>query len=188
MLDLLSSSPASPPAIPPTITAAAGFVASATARFDTAMAALQAAEKSAAAVRGRVVALDAERATIIQRRAGGQHEDGDGARLALIAADLEGLAPLQAEADAAVSEARRKVEGEEHLVANARQQLDRAEAEAQLTALVQHARALDTMMVSTLAKIAQTSARIGAPGKPPFAPSPALVLEMRRHAAAHGLL
>lgn len=176
------------PTIPPAITAAAGFVASATARLDAAKAALQAAEKSAAAVRVRVAALGAERAAIIQRRAGGTHEDSDAGSLALIAADLEGLAPLVAEADAAVAEAHNKAAAEEHLVANARAQLERAEAGTQLAALVEHAQRLDVLLTATLAKVAEAAARIGAPGRPPYAPTPGLVLAIRRHAAAHGLL
>lgn len=176
------------PTVPPAITAAAGFVASASARLDTAKAALAAADKSAAAVRSRVTGLEAERAAMIQRRAAGQHEEGDAARLALIGADLEGLKPLLAEAEAVVIDARRKVEAEEILAANARQQLARAEAEAELAALVDHARKLDVLLTTTLSQVAEVASRIGAPGRPPYAPTPGLVLAIRKHAAAHGLL
>jgi hypothetical protein len=185
MLDFTSPNT---PTTPPAITAAAGFVASATARFEAAKGAQEAAQKNAAAVRSRVAALEAERADIVRRRTAGQQDEGDAGRLTLIAADLEGLGPLVAEAEAAVAEARRKAETEDHLVANARAQLDRAEAEARLAALVTHAQQLDVLLTATLGQVAEVAARIGAPGRPPWAPTPGLVLAIRKHAAAHGLL
>lgn len=174
--------------MPPAITAAAASLATATARLDTAKAALAAAEKSAAAVRARVAALEAERATIGQRRAAGQHEGGDGGRLELIRLDVEGLQPLVAEAEAAVADARRQFDAAEGLATGARQHLARAEAEAQLTALVEHVQKLDSLMVATIEQIAITAAQAGATGRPPYAPSVALVQAVRRAAAAHGVL
>lgn len=172
----------------PAIASAAAFVATAAARYDAAAAALAEAERAAARVRERVTALTQERAAMVSRRAQGQHEDGDAARLALIGADLDGLEPLAAEADASVAALRQKAESARSIVTNAQGQLARAEDEAALTALVGHAQALDVLLVSTLQQITATSARLGVPGRPPFAPSPALALEMRRLCAAHGLL
>ncbi len=184
MLDFTPPTPTTPPAI----TAAAGAIAAATARLDTATVALAEAEKSATNVRARTTALEAERQAIVQRRANGQHEEGDAGRLALIAADLEGLMPLRAEAEAAVTVARQKVEAGEGQSAYARQQFARAEAEAQLAALVEHAQKLDAIMLQTIERITTTAAQIGATGRPPFAPSVALVQAVRRLAAAHGTL
>lgn len=175
-------------AVPPAITAAAASLATASVRLDTAKAALTAAEKNAAAVRGRVGALEQERAAIGQRRAAGQHEEGDGGRLELMRLDLEGLQPLVAEADAAVASARRKFDAAEGLATSARQQLARVEAEAQLTALVEHAQRLDALMLATIEHITITAAQAGATGRPPYAPSVALVQAVRRAAAAHGVL
>ena len=185
MLDFTADAATIP--TPPAITAAAGFVASATARLDAANATLAEAEAAGQRARARVAALEQERQAITARRAGGTHEDGDAGRLALIAADTEGLAPLVAEAQAVASVARQKAEVEQRLVANARQQLARAEDEAVLAALTDHARRLDTLLVTTLTEARQVYLRLGV-GKPPFAPSPALVLEIRKVAAAHGLL
>jgi chromosome segregation ATPase len=174
--------------IPPAIATAAGFVASATGRLETANAALAQAEAEDRKVRDRIAALTAERHAIVQRRAGGQHDDGDAGRLALVAADLEGLATIASEAEAAVAAERAKAEADRRLVDQARAQLARAEDEAALAGLVEHAGKLDTLLTVTLQQIATVAARIGAPGRPPFAPSPALVMAIRRHAAAHGLL
>lgn len=187
MLDLAANVTATT-TIPPAITVAAGYIATATARLSAATAALTEAEAADRKVRDRMAALTTERQAIIARRAGGQHGDGDAGHLALIAADIEGLASIVGEAEAAVTTERVKVEAEQRLVDQARAQLTRAEDEAALTALVDHAKRLDELLTVTLQQIAAVAARIGAPGRPPFAPSPALVMAIRRHAAAHGLL
>ena len=174
--------------IPPAIATAAGFVASATGRLETSSIALAEAVAMERQVRDRIAALTAERQAIVQRRAGGQHDDDDAGRLALIAADLEGLSLIFGEAEAAVTAERAKAEADRRLVDQARAQLARAEDEAALAGLVEHAGKLDTLLTVTLQQIATVAARIGAPGRPPFAPSPALVMAIRRHAAAHGLL
>lgn len=185
MLDITAA--ADNTTVPPAITTAAGFVASATARLDAATTALTEAEGTERRVRDRIAALTAERQAIVQRRAGGQSQESDAGRLALIAADLEGLAAIASEAEAAATGERVKVEAEERLVAQARAQLARAEDEAALAALTDHARKLDTLLVTTLSEARHIYMRLGV-GKPPFAPSPALVLELRKVAAAHGLL
>ena len=173
--------------IAPAIAAAAGFVASATARLEMATAALSEAEDAARHVRDRIAALTAERQTIVQRRAAGQSQQSDAGRLALIAADLEGLAAIASETDAAAAAEHAKVEAEQRLVDQARARFARAEDEAALAALTEHARKLDGLLVASLAEARQVYVRLGI-GKPPFAPSPALVTELRKVAAAHGML
>lgn len=173
--------------IPPAITVAAGYIATAEARLDSANAEMADAEAMDRQLRGRIAALTDERTSIVQRRAGGRHEYSDAARLALIAADLEGLSSIAAEAEAALAAARSKMEGEQRLAVQARAHLARAEDEATLAALTEHARKLDALLVASLAEARQVYMRLGI-GKPPFAPSPALVLEIRKVAAAHGLL
>jgi chromosome segregation ATPase len=172
--------------IPPAIATAASFVASATARLETANAALAQAEAEARQVRARIATLEQERAAIIARRASGQHEHEDAARLALLAADSEGLAGIVTETEATVTAKRLAAEAEQALVAQASAQLARAEDEAALTALVEHARRLDTLMADTLQQATSIAQRIG--GAIAYVPTPALASSFRRLLAAAGRL
>lgn len=184
MLDLATNSTTN--TTPPAITAAAGFVASATARLDAANATLADAEAAAARVRERITALHAERQAIATRRAYGDHGGGDGSRLELIRLDLEGLAAIVAEADTEAADRRQRAEAEQRIVANARSQLARAEDEASLAALVDHAHRLDALMADTLQRATAITQRIGAAIS--YVPSPALATSFRRLLAAAGRL
>jgi hypothetical protein len=185
VLDLITTTTTT---IPPAIATAASFVASATGRLETANAALAQAEAEDRKVRDRIAALTAERQAILQRRAGGQHEHDDAPRLALLDADAEGLASIAAETEAAVTAKRLATEAEQTLVLRAKAGLALAEDTAALEGLVEHANRLDVLLTVTLQQVAAVAARIGAPGRPPYAPTPGLVIAIRRHAAAHGLL
>lgn len=181
MLDLTTTD-----AVPPAITAAASFVASATARHDAANATLAEAEAAAARVRERITALEAERQVIATCRARGDHGGGDGSRLELIRLDLEGLAAIAAEADTEVTDRRHRAEAEQRIVANARSQFARAEDESSLAAIVDHAHRLDALMADTLQQATVITQRIG--GAISYVPSPALATSFRRLLAAAGRL
>lgn len=172
--------------IPPAIAGAASFVASASARLEAATRALADAEAAERKVRGRIAALEQERAAIAARRARGEHQHDDGGRLELIRLDLEGLITIAAEAEADVTEVRQKVEAEHRIAANARSQLTRAEGEVTLQALEQHAGQLDALMETTIRQMTETATRIGA--RVAYAPSPALATAFRRLLAAAGRL
>ena len=75
---------------------------------ETADAAVHEAQEKLDQIAGRITALESERAEIVARRTAGDRRDDDGARLAAMAADQEGLAKLRT--DAATRGLRRELE------------------------------------------------------------------------------
>ena len=171
----------------PAITAASHAVASATAQHDRAREGLVAAEAGRTRVTERIVALEAERSAIIARRQGGRGHDDDGARLELTRLDLEGLADLLRAEDAKVAAALAPVNDAMGAVQAAQYQLTRIECEATEAALIENAGTLDALLLANLKQLEELRAPLGR-GKPGWAPSPALWLELRRLAAAAGRL
>ncbi len=92
------------PAFESTVAAAQAAVA-AEAKATAAQAALAAAEGDADTIRRRILDLEGARNAIIIRRREGDHRAGDGAELALLDADADGLRGLLQERDAAVAAA-----------------------------------------------------------------------------------
>lgn len=74
---------------------------------NTAAEAVTAAEDYQAWISGRVSDLTVQREAIVSRRGAGNRESNDGAALALIQADLEGVQPIMEEAAQRVAEAQR---------------------------------------------------------------------------------
>ncbi len=164
----------------PALLAAAHAVAAAECRRETAAAALAGAEARAAHVRGRTAALEREREAIIARRQRGQQAPDDGPRLALIAADLDGLAALQRDADAAVEAARRPAEDAARILATARHVLRQAEDDAARAALLDYAGRLDGLLLEAIAQLDALRERQPHRGIPAWGPSPPLWEALRR--------
>jgi len=134
-------------------------------------------------VQERIDALTRGRQQIIGRRqAGDQHPD-DGASLALIAADLEGLAPMLLDAEAITSDAKERCTAAQAAVRIAEQTLEGIEAFEAETALIAHASRLDQLLLETVRRFNAVRQRIGS-GTPKWGPSPALALELRKLQAA----
>ena len=132
---------------------------------------LEAAEKHRDAIAGRISALSAERAAIVARRAGGGQDPEDGARLALIGADLEGLAAMQPDAMARVEVAKRAFDSATGRAAMAREEIAQAEARALHEALVPHANELAVKLTEALKALAEAGKRAGIGGRPPWGAS-----------------
>jgi chromosome segregation ATPase len=131
---------------------------------------LAAAEKHRDQIAERISALTNERASIVARRAGDKREAEDGSRLALIAADLEGLTAMQPDAVARVAEAKAAFDLASAAAAAAREEIGRAEALALREA------------------IADATKRAGVGGRPPWGASRELRDLLRKVAAERGEL
>ena len=163
----------------PAISAAAHAVAEAEAAHAAAADALAQASTHTAHVRRRCDDLAAQRQAIVARRAAGDPQADDGAKLALIGADAEALVDLLREAEAAEAAARTPADAAQRSLAGARELLIRAEAEAEEEALIAHARQLDHLLLQTSAAIMTVSARLGRP-VPRWGASPDLRDRIRR--------
>ncbi len=107
------------------------------AKATAAQAALAAAEGDADTIRRRILDLEGARNAIIIRRREGDHRDGDGAELALLDADKQGLQEVLAERDAAVAAARVPADAAAAELATARFSLRRADVFADEAFLVE---------------------------------------------------
>jgi hypothetical protein len=111
----------------PTIAAAARNVAQAQQTSETVANALAIAKTHQAKLSGRINELNEQRASIVARRQAGDMQESDGATLALIEADSEGLAALAVEADRIVAAALDRVSAARTLQVAAEAGLRRAE-------------------------------------------------------------
>jgi hypothetical protein len=102
------------------------------------------------ALRDRQAALHAEREQIVARRAEGHAEPKDGARLALLAADLEGVARLIGEHEA---QAPAPPAGAEH----AERLWGDVQADARRTALLVLAKELESRLIETADRLAAST-------------------------------
>jgi hypothetical protein len=121
----------------------------------------RAAEAARDQVRSRIAELDAARREIGTRRAAGDLRDDDRADLAVLAADIEALGVLLAERDAAAAAARAEAEKQNCVLAQARHDLGRAEAQRTADALDRHLAELETLLLETLGQANATAKRIG---------------------------
>jgi hypothetical protein len=132
----------------------------------------------------RLADLDAKRAAVADRRGRGQTGPDDGGILALIGVDREALETLLVAADAAVAEATRPVEAAYQAVISAHQHLQHVEAQAEMDALVEHAKHLDGIMLATLQRLAPLTDQRG--GRPPYGPTAELRTALRRVSMLRG--
>lgn len=128
---------------------------------ETATTARHEAEAASAAVRARVAEMDAARREIRDRRAAGDQRPGDGADLELLGLDCEILLGVLAERDAAAVAARAEAEKQNCVLAQARHDLGRAEAQRTADALDRHLAELETLLLETLGQANATAKRIG---------------------------
>jgi hypothetical protein len=155
------------------IKAAAHQVAELEAAANAAADELAAAHGRGEEIRGRRAALTAERDAIAAaRRAGG---DADGARLALLGVDIEGLDSLLAEANAAVAVSQAKADHARAAAETARQHLDRVTDTELLAQLRPHADKLCDLLGATIAEIDAAAKRLQK-SRPEYCP-PAMLAE-----------
>ena len=149
---------------------------------------VEAAEEYQSVIAGRIADLSERRANIVARRGAGEKGPEDGASLALIQADLEGLGPILQEAAAKVQEAQR-VHGEHAARASSlRVQIAHVEALAARDALIRHADDLSAKLLATVDALASACAETGYQGRPIWGAPPALFTALRKLAAARGEL
>jgi len=139
--------------------AAGEKIAAAEAAATKAGAALREAEARRDQVAHRIGALAKERGMIIARRAGGDNQPDDAAKVSLLDADLEGLHRMQADAAATLALANSAAETAKRGVAHARERLEYAEAQRALALLSTHADELGALLHATIAKITVIEAR-----------------------------
>ncbi len=149
---------------------------------------LAAAEKHRDQIAERSSALTNERASIVARRAGDKREAEDGSRLALIAADLEGLTAMQPDAVARVAEAKAAFDLASAAAAAAREEIGRAEALALREAIVPQLDELAQKLTAGIRALADATKRAGVGGRPPWGASRELRDLLRKVAAERGEL
>jgi len=158
------------------IEAAARRVADAKHCQSEAAAAVDAAKAAAAAVQGRVDALQAERAGLVAAARAGDADGSAGLRIAVIDADVADLAPLMADAKAHIQRADSDAAKVFQAVAAAERDLaverDR-ETEAMLIDRVEN---LAQLLTTGLAELKSLQKRRG--GRPSWAPQTGLVREL----------
>jgi hypothetical protein len=149
---------------------------------------LDAAEGHRDNVAARVAALAEEREAIIKRRGGGYRDDTDGAALALIQVDSDGLQSILQEASARVEEAEAARAALSNRAAHLRQEIAHVEALAYREALIRHADLLSERLLETLNSIAAVNRQTGHTGRPEWGPPPDLYQVLRKIAAQRGEL
>jgi|GEM_PF-6544955 len=153
--------------------------------------AARAAEPLAAArialdkVRARIEALHGARQAIIARRQGGDEQPDDGSRLALIAADAEGLAELHTEVQAAVTDAEPAAVAAQEAAARARSLLARAELLETDRAITEHAVELERLLLVTIGKCNASANQLGLPYSK-YVAGPGLIKALRDRAIRSG--
>jgi hypothetical protein len=160
------------------IYAAAGAVAEARLNADQAAAASVKASAHRDHIRGRIAAFEDDRSKIAAERKGGVDDPAHGARLAVIAVDLDGLGQILAEANQAVAKAGAEVAAANSTVTTAEAALAAASDAELLRRLADHADTLDALLFDTVSDIAAVSQRLGR--RPPWSPRAILVSELRR--------
>jgi len=149
---------------------------------------LSAAEKHRDGIAARIAALFAERAAIVSRRAGGKQDTDDGSKLALLSADLEGLAAMQPDAVHRVTVAKSAFDAATNSAAQLREEIAKAEATALREALIPHVSDLAEKLTAAIKALAESSKRAGIGGKPPWGSSRELRDMLRALAAQRGEL
>jgi hypothetical protein len=161
------------------VTAASQAVAHARYELQNALLAFDAAAVKRTAIEDRIQVLVDARGDITRRRHQGEGQTDDGPRLALIAADLDGLAALLSDASAIVVNLSGPVDQARRAVATAEEFLALAEDTACESALVEHVRHLDGLMLKSIERLHVIHNRRRR-GIPLWGPSKALATEFRR--------
>ncbi|HUW80506.1 MAG TPA: hypothetical protein VMV54_06370, partial [Acidocella sp.] len=136
----------------------------------------------------RIAELSARREVIVTRRGSGAHGPDDGANLALIQADMEGLTGLLPDAVARVAAAEAAYRGDSAACARCREEISRLEAQAHLGALAAHAEALAAKLLETIGGIAVAERQVGKGGPPSWRAPRELYVELRSLAAKNNEL
>jgi hypothetical protein len=160
------------------ITAAASALAEARRKAEAAGVGLAEAEAARDQVQRRVAALEAERGEILAERMADIDDAAHGPRLALIGADLENLAEMQAAAVRRVVAARAVADGVNCTIAAADWALGRATDAELLRRLVDHAGKLERLLAGTVTEIKNLSQKLGM--REPWAPRSDMVQTLRR--------
>jgi len=154
------------------ISNAAGGVAAARVDVEYAGAALVKSEAARDRIKDRIAEKQAARAEIVATRKSGVDNARDGARLMTIAADIEGLAELLAEADADVTKAAAGADKATRTLVQAEADLAKASDTELLRCLIENAVVLDGLMVKNIKEIADTWKRLGnSPGRERWTPT-----------------
>jgi len=144
------------------ITNAAAALAESKVNAESAAVVLQAANESVTEVREKLDALENERAGIVAARKDGDKRDGaDGARLAEIAADSEGLSEIFQERQAVQSAAASEFGRLSQAVTAAEAMLSNASDHALIVDLNVIATELDAKLLATVVEITAVAKRVG---------------------------
>jgi hypothetical protein len=163
----------------PSINAAAFAVAEARSIAECTTAAVATKTEARNVINSRIGALDAERSGIVSARKAGGDDPRHGVRLALIAADREGLQELMAEADADLATARSAHQDAAQAVEAAEFALAREADRAMGARLIDHATAVGDVLLRTIRGIAEIEKKFGM-GRPSWVLSEALAFELQR--------
>jgi chromosome segregation ATPase len=161
------------------IEAAAEAVAAAKLQAEHGAATLEAAGAALDKVRARIADLDAERAQIVADRKAGKTSPKQGARLAEIGADIEGLNEILAEAVQARGIATAESARLSQSVAAAEYTLSNTADQALLGDLRRLASDLDRRLFGTIGEISSVAKRLGL-NRAPWVPSAELGNGIRR--------
>jgi hypothetical protein len=155
------------------IESAARRVAEAKHRQAEADSAVDAAKAAAAAVQGRVDALQAERAAIVEAARNGDADGKAGLRVAVIDADIADLAPLVRDAQAGIQRAAADAAEAFQGVAAAERDFALEKDRAAETLLIERAETLAGMLTIAVTELKAIQKRRG--GRPSWAPGIDLV-------------
>jgi hypothetical protein len=155
------------------VEAAARRVAEAKHRQSDAAAAVDAAKAAAAAVQGRVDALQAERALLVQAARNGDTDGKAGLRIAVIDADIADLAPLVRDAHAGIQRADADAAEAFQAVAAAERDLAIERDRETEAMLIERAETLSGMLAIAVTELKAIQKRRG--GRPSWAPGTDLV-------------
>jgi chromosome segregation ATPase len=161
------------------IKAAAENVAAAKLRSEQGAAALEAAAAALDKVRARISDLDSERAQIVADRKAGKTSPKQGARLAEIGADIEGLNEILAESVQAHGTVAAEFNRLNQSVTAAEYALATTSDQALLGNLKQIATELDQRLLEAVTEVAATAKRLGF-NRPQWFPSSLLASTLRR--------
>jgi hypothetical protein len=155
------------------IEAAARRVAEAKHRQADADAAVDAAKAAAAAVQGRVNALQAERAAIVEAARNGDADGKAGLRVAVIDADLVDIQPLVRDAAEGIRRAASDAANAAQAVAAAERDFALEKDRAAEALLIERAETLSGMLGTAVSELKAIQKRRG--GRPSWAPGTDLV-------------
>jgi uncharacterized caspase-like protein len=164
------------------------YLAEALAEASAAQQVVDAAEEHRGKIASRIAELSASREAIIGRRRTGAHDVDDGASLALIQADLEGLHSLLPDAAGRVEEASKAYRAASAACATHRAEIARLEAQAAMEATIKYADELATRLLSAIRTIRQGEIAAGLQGRPQWGAPPELYNELRTIASLRGEL